>query len=84
MALNHEKGLDTLTRSQMGYHVFMKRFDEYDMALCQSKHKGVWCDGHEGHGPIHFATVNDGAMTWTDEEKEPIQANGLCSAAGRV
>jgi hypothetical protein len=44
----------------------MKHVDEFGMALCQSEYLGTQCDGHEDHGEVHFATVNDGAMTWTE------------------
>jgi len=65
----------------------VKREDEFGMALCQSEYQGTQCDGHEDHGAEHYATVNDGAMTWTDDGvvkqgtvEEVIRAhtNGLC------
>lgn len=45
----------------------MREFDVFGMPLCQSECDGVQCDGHEDHGVEHFATVNDGAMTWIDD-----------------
>lgn len=54
----------------------MKKQDEFGMALCQSEYQGVQCDGHEGHGVDHFATVNDGTITWIDEviKKETVES----------
>jgi len=46
---------------------FVRKEDAFGMSLCQAEYLGVQCDGHEDHGVEHFATVNDGAMVWTDD-----------------
>jgi hypothetical protein len=51
----------------------MKEFDELGIPLCQAAYVGTQCQGHEGHysGDVmpHFTTLNDGAVTWTDENE---------------